>query len=283
MEGHGRHGQARLRPEPADLHQIDKAPHVLLDLFKAAQAVQLGHELLQRLLRLLLRFRRLRLGLLARRGGLGLVRGLAGAHRRAVRPAGDEVPHVQRGLAAGHPRLVAEGGHGVGAGIDEGGLVLADQPVGGGKEQHHQGEGVHEPAAQALALLHVRLHQPPEEIGQHEAGVVRHQRGQLPVQAGGHRVALAVNGVIVFHVIGGQALILLPHAAGALPHEGVRLPAEGHPGGGVGDLAAEGGHALVILLVGGAGAEGLFHETHLLNDSFLPDIIWQADPLVNKN
>ena len=159
--------------QPAHLHQVDEALHVLLHLVQAAQArparpsapPATGSGSV-------LRFRRSPSGPARPAAAVGLVRGLAGAHRRAVRPAGDEVLHIQRGLAAGHPRLVAEGGHGVGAGIDEGGLVLADQPVGGGKEQHHQGEGVHEPAAQALALLHVRLHQPPEEIGQHKAGVV---------------------------------------------------------------------------------------------------------------
>ena len=56
-----------------------------------------------------------------------------------------------------------------------------------------------------------------------------------------------------------QALIPLPYAAGALPQEAVGLPAKGHAGRRVRNLAAKSGHGLVILFVDGCRAEGLLH------------------------
>ena len=256
VEGHGGHRQIGLLAQLAHLHQVDEALDVLLDLAEAAQSVQLRHELLQGGLGL----RRLPglfgFGLLL---PLGRPVGAACLHRGAVGAAGDEVLHVQGAPAPLHPRPVAVGGHGVGAGVDKPRLRLAHHPVGGGEQQQHQGEGVHKAAAQALIQLQVHLHQPPEKVGQHKALVLGHLAGQLPVQGGGHRVSLAVDGVIVLHVDRGQPLVLLPHAAGALPQEAVRLPAEGHPGRRVWDLTAEGGHGLVILLVDGRRAERLLH------------------------
>ena len=160
--------------------------------------------------------------------------------------------------------MVAVGGQGVGAGIDKTRLRLAHLAVHRGEQQRHQGEGVHKPAALAASPLQVRLDQTAEEIGQRKAGEVRHGGGQLPIQGGGHRVPLGIQGVVILHVEGGEPLVGVPHAAGALAHEAVGLPAEGHPGGGVGDLAAEGGHPFIVLFVDGGGGHGLRHGGTLL-------------------
>ena len=47
MEGHGRHRQTGLLPEPPDFHQVDEAAYVGLDGFQAAEVVQLGQQHLQ--------------------------------------------------------------------------------------------------------------------------------------------------------------------------------------------------------------------------------------------
>ena len=93
-------------------------------------------------------------------------------------------------------------------------------------------------------------------------GFISVKKRQSILLFSGLGIALGVNGVVVFHVPGGQGLVRPPHAAGALAQEAVGLPAEGHPGGGVGDLPPEGGHRLVILLMDGGGGHGLGHGGH---------------------
>ena len=52
MKRHRRHGKSLFFPEPAHLDQVDEAFYVLLDLFQAAEFIQLVQQLLQAHLRL---------------------------------------------------------------------------------------------------------------------------------------------------------------------------------------------------------------------------------------
>ena len=259
VEGHGGHGQAVLLAQPAHLHQIDEALYVGLHLVQAAQAVQLGQQLLQAGGGL-----GLLLGLflppgLPRRGGSRLLRPGGGGFRLGL--FGDEVLHVQGGLLPLEAVPVAQGGEGVGAGVDKPGLLLADRVIHGGEEQYHQGHQIDEPPGQAGARHLVAGPHPGEEVGHPEAGVLADGGGQLPEQDGRHRVALGVDGVIVFHIAGGgRGPVPLPHPQGAGPHEGVHLLGELHPQGGVGDLAAEGGDPVAVLLMHLGGAERTFQS-----------------------
>ena len=245
-----------LLAQPAHLHQIDEALYVGLHLVQTAQAVQLGHQLLQAGGGLrLLPGRRSRLSRSRRSGGRG-----GGVRLGRRRPPGDEVLHVQGRLLPLEAVPVAEGGEGVGTGVDEACLLLAPHVVHSGKEQEHQGDQVDKTAGQVGAGHLVAGPHPGEEVGHPEAGVLADGGGQLPEQNGGGRIALGIDGIIVLHVAGGEGgTVPLPYAQGAGPEKDIRLLGELHPQGGVCDLPPEGGHPFTVLLVHLGGAERTFH------------------------
>ena len=249
MEGHGGHGQALFFPEPAHLHQVNEALHVPLYLLQTAQAVQLGQKILQLFRRqslLLFRDRlRRRLG-----GGGG-----------AAPTAGDEVPGIGVGPVPGQAVLVAQGGEGVGAGVDKTGLPVAHRPVHGGKEEEHQSHQVHEPPGGGLAVGPVIVHHFAEEGGGLEAGVLGHGSAQLPEEGGGDGIALAVDGIVPLHVLGSDgAAVGLPDSQGTLAEELVGAGVEHLPHGRVGDVLPEGGHPVAVLLVHGLGRHRVLHD-----------------------
>ena len=176
------------------------------------------------------------------------------------RPPGDEVLHVQGRLLPLEAVPIAEGGEGVGTGVDEACLLLAHHVVHSGKEQEHQGDQVDKTAGQVGAGHLVAGPHPGEEVGHPEAGVLADGGGQLPEQNGGGRIALGIDGIIVLHVAGGEGgTVPLPYAQGAGPEKDIRLLGELHPQGGVCDLPPEGGHPFTVLLVHLGGAERTFH------------------------
>ena len=255
MEAHGRDGKAVLLAELSDLDQIDEALHVGLDLLQAAEPVQLGKQFLQT----------------GGGGGvlLGLGLGLSGAGGGGgggglpilggVGPLGDEIPGVEGGLALVQAVPAAEGGQGVGALVDESGLFLADHVVHGGKEQEQQSEHIHKFPGQGTAGDLVTGPHPGKKGRSPEAGVFADGGGELPEEHGGDRIALGVNGVVVFHMPGRDGgPVAVPHPQGAGPEEGVRLLIELLAQCAVGELPPEGRDAGVVLLVHLRGAEWVF-------------------------
>ena len=255
VQGHGGDRQIRLLPEPAHLHQVDQALHVLFHLIQAAQTVQLGHQFLQGGLGR-------RLLVLLRRGRRELVPGggLNGRRVRSGRP-GDEGICLQGGAVPLQPVPVAQVQQNIGAGVDKGGLPLAHHPVGGGEQEQHQGQLVGKAPGQAGAVGAVVLAQILKEGGGPEQIEIGHPRGHLPVQGGGNGAARGPDGVVHLHILGGDGAgaVRLPHPQGAPAHGLVHLPAEAHAQGGVGDELAEGGDGLTVLAVYFSGGHGFAH------------------------
>ena len=257
MEGHGRHRQALLLPEPADLHQVDEALHIPLHLLQTAQPVQFSEQVLQ----LFRGLGRLFLGS-GLRPGLG-----CGGGGGAAPPGGDEVAGVGAGLVPGQTAAVAQSGEGVGAGVDEAGLPVAHRPVHGGEEEEHQGHQVHEPPGGGLPVGLVVVHHFLKEGGGLEAGILGHGGAQLPEEDGGDGIALAVDGVVPLHVLGRDPpAVGLPHAQGAPAEELVGAGVEHLPHGRVGDVLPEGRHPVAVLLVHGLSRHPVLHAA----TSFLP-------------
>ena len=251
MQGHGGDGQAGLLPQPAHLHQVDEALHVLLHLGQAAQAVQLGEQFLQ--------------------GGLGLRRRGGFLRRPLVRlgrllggllwgsgAAGDELVRLQGGAVSGQAVLSAQLQQNVGAGVDKAGLGLADHVVHRREQQEDEGRLVGKAPGQSGALPPVVVPQGLEEGGGLKQVVVGHAGGHLPVQGGGGEVFSRVDGVVELHMLGcdGLGVVRLPHPQGAVLEEGVRLPVEGLAQCGVGNPPPEGGDGLAVLLMDLGGGHG---------------------------
>ena len=254
MGGTGSSCSSRRR---AHLHQVDQAAHVLFYPVQPAQAVQLGQQLLQGFGGLRLRFGGGRGLLLPRRGGGG---GLAGL---VLPPPCDKVPGIQLGLVRSQPVCVAQGGEGVGAGVDEARLPVADCPVGGGEQQQHQRQQIHEPPGGLLAVRLVILPHPLEKHRRPEAGILGHGGAQLPVQGGGDRISLAVDAVVILHMLGRNVPpVGLPHAQSALAHEFIHVLVELLPHRGIGDVLPERGHPFVILPVHCRGGHCPLHRPH---------------------
>ena len=248
MERHGGDGQALLFPEPADLHQVDETLHIPFYLVQAAQAVQLGEQVLQ-LFRGLSRLF-LRSSLRCRLGGRG----------GAAPSAGDEVSGVGAGVFTGQTALIAQSGEGVGAGIDKTGLPIAHRPVHSGEEEEHQGHQVHKAPGGGLMIGLVVVHHFAEKGGGLKAGILGHGGAQLPKERGGDRVTLTVDGVVPLHVLRGDgAAVSLPDAKGTLAEELVGTGVEHLPHGRVGDVLPESGHPIAVLLVHGLGRHRVLH------------------------
>ena len=146
----------------------------------------------------------------------------AGVFRRRNPPAragGDVLLGIQSGLIDGQALPGAQGGELVGTGVDEAGLLLADGIVHRGQQEHHQGEQVDEPVGDAAAGALVIADQIPEKAGNLKTGILHHGGGKLPEQGGGHGVAFAVDGVVIFHMPGGDA----PLSACHMPRAALRM------------------------------------------------------------
>ena len=249
MQGHGGDGQAGLLPQPAHLHQVDEALHVLLHLGQAAQAVQLSQELLQSGLGLRRKGFRFPLIPLGRLLG-GLLRGSGST--------GDELVRLQGGAVSGQAVLSAQLQQNVGAGVDKAGLGLADHIVHRREQQEDEGRLVGKAPGQSGALPPVVVPQGLEEGGGLKQVVVGHAGGHLPVQGGGGEVFSRVDGVVELHMLGrdGLGVVRLPHPQGAVLEEGVRLPVEGLAQCGVGNPPPEGGDGLAVLLMDLGGGHG---------------------------
>ena len=266
MEGHGWDRQALFLPQPADFYQIDEAFHIPFDPVQPAQSIQFGQQVLQlfRGLGSLFFGKRFR----GRSGG-GVWRGGG-----AARMAGDEGGRIGAGAITVQAVPVTEGGEGVGAGIDKAGLLVAHCPVHGGKEEEHQNHQVYEPAGGGLAVGPVVVHHFLEKGGGLEAGILGHGGAQLPKEGGGDGIALAIDGVVPLHMLGGdRAAVGLPHPEGAPTQELVRPGMEHLAHGRVGNVLPEGSHPIAVLLVHGLGRHRVLHAA----TSFLPPVDRQLD------
>ena len=109
-----------------------------------------------------------------------------------------------------------------------------------------------------------------EETGGFKSGVVGHRCGELPEEGRRRRVSLAVNGVVVFHMLRRHvASIRLPHSQCAQAHELVRIGVEFLPHGGIGDVLPEGGHPIAVLFVHRRGGHCPLHRPHSFSYFYL--------------
>ncbi len=129
-------GQLVLLTQLAHLDEVHQALDVFLDVLQADQTLELGHQLVEVGLFLLLLGPGVRFGLSA--GGLGLGRML---FREARLAAGDEVEGIERLLGLAHAGGVADGGQLVGAlgdilGLGVGHVVVDGREVEQDVRQH---------------------------------------------------------------------------------------------------------------------------------------------------
>ena len=230
---------------------------VPLDLLQPAQAVQLCQKLLQAGLR------GRGLPLLHRRGHLALRR--RGSRRFFLRAVGHELIRLEGGAVLGQSVPVAQGQQRVVAGVDKPRLALADHAVHSGKQQKEQCQLVHKAPGQTGPLSPVILPEILEKGRRLKQVKIGDPHRHLPVEGGGHRIPRGVDGVVKFHVPGGDGagVVRLPEAQHILPHIAVHLPAKTHPEGRVRDELAECGDHFVVLPVDLAGSQILTHAGHL--------------------
>ena len=139
---------------------------------------------------------------------------------------------------------LAQGQQRIGAGVDKARLRLADHSVHRGEEQEEQGQLVGEAPGQCGPLPPVVVPQGGKKGRWLEQVIVSHAGGYLPVQGGGGGAGPGVDGVVKFHVPGGDphGVVRLPDPQGTAAEISVRLPAERHAQGGVWDPPAKGAH-----------------------------------------
>ena len=244
VQAHGRDGQAVLLPETADFDEVDHALHVPLYVREADEAVQLGHQLVQRG------------GLIAACGGLirlgrGRFRRGGGGGRVLVDEgglaAGDIVRGVERALGGLDARGIADGGQAVGDVGDVLRLGHGHVVVHGRQVQEDVRHHAHEHARAVAPFAAVALGEAPEE--HRRQGVLRSADGtrEVPEQPGAALAALGVELVGGVHVLLGDGAAAPPEPEGAVGHELVQLARRGAAGDAVKGLCV-GGVYLVQLL-----------------------------------
>ena len=175
---------------------------------------------------------------------------------------GHEFVSLQSWAVSAEAVPLAQGQQRIGAGVDKARLRLADHSVHCGEEQEKQGELVGEAPGQRGPLPPVVVPQGGKKGGGLKQVIVGHSGGHLPVQGGGGGAGSGVDGVVKFHVPGGDpnSVVRLPDPQGTAAEEAVCLSAEGHAQGGVRDPPAKGAYGLLILPVGFGGGHTLPHR-----------------------